>query len=85
MPGEPTSTLDLDLDAEPAIVSRLLDPPDAHTLAELHSSITDVSDQRIDAAVTSLAMAGVLRGSHARTIYATDALLRLDVLGMIGV
>jgi hypothetical protein len=83
MPGEPTSTLDLD--AERAVVSRLLDPPDAHTLAELHSSITDVSDQRIDAAVTSLVMAGVLRGSHARSVYATDALLRLDVLGMIGV
>jgi hypothetical protein len=83
MPADPTDA-PLDVDAETAVIARLLDPPDAHTLAELHAMIAGIPAERVDAAVTSLVIAGVIRGSHGRTLHATTALLRLDALGMIG-
>lgn len=81
MPSNPTDALDFD--AECAVLARLLDPPDAETLPELHA-LTDsnATPERIDAAVHVLAAVGVLRidGAHLR---ASDALKRLDALGVV--
>jgi len=65
-------------------VLELLDRSDPLTLAALHAAIRDVEDARIDAAVVSLDAAGVLRVED-DGLYATDALNRLDRLGMVTV
>jgi hypothetical protein len=82
MPADPTDA-PLDVDAESAIVARLLDPPDACTITELQTTITDVSDERVDAAITSLAVAGVIRATYGGGVHPTPALARLDRLGLI--
>jgi hypothetical protein len=82
MPPKPTDALDAA--AEVSVVARLLDPPEAHTIAELHALITDVPAERIDAAVTSLVVAEVVRAGHGGTVDPASALRRLDALGLIG-
>jgi hypothetical protein len=64
-------------------VARLLYPPDARTIAELQATITDISDDRVDAAVTSLVVAGVIAATRGGGVHPSTALARLDQLGLI--
>jgi hypothetical protein len=82
MPADPTDA-PLDIDAESAIVARLLDPPDARTITELQATIKDVPDDRVDAAVASLVVAGVIGASSGGGVHPSSALTRLDQLGLI--
>jgi DNA-binding IscR family transcriptional regulator len=82
MPPDPTDR-PLDPKGESAVVARLLDPPDARTVAELHE-LLNFPAERIDAAVTNLVVAGVVRATHGGGVYLTEPSRHLDALGMIG-
>jgi hypothetical protein len=84
MPGKPTDA-SLDAHAQCAVVIQFLEPPDAHSLADLHATIGDVPVARIDAAVTALIEAGVLARISHGALSASAALTRLDNLGLIAV
>jgi hypothetical protein len=82
MPPKPTDA-PLDGPAEVSVITRLLDPPEARTIAQLHALITDMPAERVDAAVTSLIVAEVIRAGHGGTVQAASALDRLDALGLV--
>jgi len=65
------------------VVIQFLEPPDAHSLADLHATIRDVPPERIDAAVSSLTAAGVIQAAPDGVLVAGDVLARLDALGLI--
>jgi len=82
MPSEPTDA-HLDVEAQSSVVFHLLEPPDARTIAELRAAIVDVPAERIDAAISSLAKAGVLITTPTHGVIPSEALRRLDHLGLI--
>lgn len=73
----------LDTAAERAVVARLLEnTSETVTLDQLHAATPQITPERLGAAVTSLERAHVLHAER-DALRATDALARLDRLGMV--
>ena len=64
------------------MVVRLLHPPEARTVDELHTRINDVSPERVDAAIVILERAGVVQ-TTGQGISATGPIRHLDALGLV--
>lgn len=82
MPRENTD--ELQARAQSAVVIELLGRTEALTRSELYRAITNTDDSTIDKAVLSLASVGVLRVER-NGLWASDALNRLDDIGLIAV
>ncbi len=80
MPANPTA----DLEAETSVAYELTGRDEPLTRDALFAALRQLSKERVTAAIDSLVAAGVLR-LDAGTIEASEALKRLDALGMIDV
>ncbi len=66
------------------VVLQLLGRAGAYPRAELYAALKDIAAERITAALDSLSAAGVVQ-LDARRVGATEAVQRLDDLGLIAV
>jgi hypothetical protein len=78
MPPEPT-----DAPAEVCVVSRLLHPPEAGTLAELQALITDFSDERVGKAVAALTLRRIIEADDDGRLCLSEPAQYLDALGVV--
>jgi hypothetical protein len=72
----------IDAVAQSAVVVQLLQRPDGLPMATLAENIVELETERVVAAANSLSDVGVVR-CHGDRVYATPALNRLDVIGMV--
>lgn len=80
MPKQDTDGLDID--AERAVVARLLEnTQELVTREQLHAATPQITPERLNAAVASLGRASILR-VEGDGVRATESLERLNVLGM---
>jgi hypothetical protein len=80
MPAKPTD--DPEIDAQTAVVARLLHPAEVSTIDGMHATIKDVSHADIDRAISTLVVHDCVRAGRGR-IDASPALKHLDSLGLI--
>jgi hypothetical protein len=79
MPDDPT-----DAPAESSVILQLIARGSGISRDDLYTAIRAFPNDRIDAAVSALESIGLARSTPQR-VYASDALQRLDNLGLISV
>jgi hypothetical protein len=77
MPGE-----NIDAQVQAAIALEVIQRAEGVAVSELLGTISDVERERVTAAVDRLHAVGVIR-KEGDTVYATDALNRIDEIGLI--
>jgi DNA-binding IclR family transcriptional regulator len=80
MPGKT-----IDAAAEAAVVLQLIGPREVRTLSDLRAALSDIPRERVDAAVTSLVVVGLVRVTRGERIHPGEPLVRMDAIGLVGV
>jgi hypothetical protein len=55
------------------------------TLSDLRAALSDIPRERVDAAVTSLVVVGLVRVTRGERIHPGEPLVRMDAIGLVGV